>query len=131
MTDREQRQDAVVVTAAKAGIEYRRHFPESEAAQGTLKAPLFRRAAYPAFPAEPISDEQEGAILGVISEIADRNQRILQTGRDDREIVGVFGAQFESGPAVRRHPVTSRCGRRMRQASPRSARNRGRDDRPG
>ena len=50
--------------------------------------------AQPALPAKAVGDQYETVLVGEIAEIANRDQRVLQTGRQHREIVGVLGPQF-------------------------------------
>jgi len=90
---------------------------------------LAGRRAEPVFPAKPVRDEQKAALLRCISEIADGHERVLQTGRDHRQVFSVLGAQFERRAFVRRHPAASRSGHCTPRAFPRAARNRDPGDR--
>src|SRR5271167_885375 len=99
-SNRQQRQDPRALAAAKAVIGYAGDRSKGDAAQGALITGLAARRARGSLPAEPVGNHQERMILWNESEVADGNQRVLQTGRDHREVVRILGAQLERGTAL-------------------------------
>ena len=99
--DRQQRQDALVLAAAESRDRTRRR-PRRTTARtsvrsnaGSPSAPSRRPAA---FPAEAVGDQREALRAAVVGQIADRDERVLQAGRDHREVLGILGAQPQQAP---------------------------------
>src|SRR3984893_19536880 len=78
--DRQQREYPAVIVPAEPVVRRRRYLAERDPAQHPLIGNLAGRRAEPVFPAKPVRDEQKAALLRRISEIADGNERVLQTG---------------------------------------------------
>src|SRR6266568_5538154 len=87
-------------TVARATLEtpdlHRRHPVKGNTGQGAL-AMAFAIERW-ALPHEAVGDQDEALLVGQKRHLADRHQGILEKGRDDREILFVFGTQLELSP---------------------------------
>src|SRR5271170_804500 len=79
VADRQQAKDAVLIAAAKAAIRHAGDGVKGHRAQDALMAFLSRQRRQPALPPKAVGDEDKALLAGEIGEIANRDQRVLQT----------------------------------------------------
>jgi len=99
---RQQAQDAIFLAALEAAIGRGGDVVEGDGAERPLERPAILDIGTAIFPAEAIGDQQEDLCVGIVGKVAYRDERVLQAGRDHREVLFVLGAQPQRRPA-RRH----------------------------
>src|SRR3954452_14874794 len=105
--DGQQAQDAIFLAALETAIGGGEDVIEGDGAERPRERPAIPSAGTAILPTEAIGDQQEDARVWIVGKIAHRDQRVLQTGRNHREVLRILGAQPQ-----RRHFPGYRTGGR-------------------
>src|SRR5207248_6662219 len=99
--DCQKTEDAVLLAALEPAINHVLDLGKGDRAQRALETPGLAVAAFRGFPAEAVGNQHKAAGLAIVSEIADRDERVLYASGNNGKVFGILGAQPKL--AVRRH----------------------------